>query len=187
MRTLSVFNNVSLDGYFTDAHGDMSWARKEDPEWQAFVAENASGGGMLVLGRATYEMMAGFWPTPAASEAMPIVAEKMNKMPKIVFSKTLGRASWENTEVVSGDIVASVRKLKESQGPNMVIMGSGTIVSQLTQARLIDKYQFVVSPVVLGSGRTMFDGVGDKLNLRLQKSRAFANGTVVLWYQPTES
>jgi dihydrofolate reductase len=107
--------------------------------------------------------------------------------PKIVFSKTLEKASWDNTEVVSGDIVASVRKLKESQGPNMVILGSGTIVSQLTQARLIDGYQVVVSPLVLGSGRTMFDGVRDKLNLKLQKSRAFANGNVVLWYQPMES
>jgi dihydrofolate reductase len=183
MRKLSVFNNVSLDGYFTDAHGDMSWAHKQDPEWQTFAAENASGGGMLVLGRITYEMMAGFWPTPEASKTMPVVAEKMNKMPKIVFSKTLKEAAWENTEAIRADIVAKVRKVKESQGPNMVILGSGTIVSQLTQARLIDDYQIVVVPLVLGGGRTMFEGVRDKLNLKLQKSRAFGNGNVVLWYK----
>jgi dihydrofolate reductase len=187
MRKLGVFNNVSLDGYFTDAHGDMSWAHKQDPEWQAFSAENASGGGTLMFGRVTYEMMAGFWPTPAALKSMPVVAEKMNKMPKVVFSKTLKKTSWENTEVASGDIVTRVRKLKESQGSNIVIMGSGSIVAQLTQARLIDTYQVVVVPLVLGSGRTMFDGVKDKLNLKLEKTRAFENGNVVLWYQPTQA
>jgi dihydrofolate reductase len=92
MRKLRVYNSVSLDGYFTDANGDMSWAHKMDPEWQAFVAENVSGGGELLFGRVTYELMASYWPTPAA-QSNPIIAERMNSLPKVVFSKTLDKAS----------------------------------------------------------------------------------------------
>src|SRR5690242_19247936 len=102
MRKLLVFNHISLDGYFTDSKGDMSFARndKPDPEWDAFVSGNASNGGMLVFGRVTYQMMASFWPTPAAAQSMPDVAERMNNLPKVVFSRTLQDASWENTRLV---------------------------------------------------------------------------------------
>lgn len=184
MRKLAVFNNVTLDGYFTDAHGDMSWAHTDDPEWTAFVAENASGGGVLLLGRITYELMASYWPTPAARTTAPAVAEGMNRMQKVVFSRTLKNASWQNTTLVKGDIVAAVRKLKNEAGPGMAILGSGSIVSQLAPAGLIDEYQIVVHPVVLGRGKTMFDGVKQPLSLRLTKSRVFGNGNVVLWYEP---
>ncbi len=185
MRRLSVFNNVSIDGYFTDAHGDMSWAHRQDPEWEAFASENASGGGVLLFGRITYELMASYWPTPEALEALPVVAEQMNALPKVVFSRTLPEATWENTELVTGDIETVVRRMKQEPGPDMVIMGSGTIVAQLTEARLIDEYQIVVTPIVLGSGRTMFDGVREKVDLRLTSTRVFDNGNVVLWYEPS--
>ncbi len=101
MRKLSVFNSVSIDGYFTDAHGDMSWAHRQDPGWEAFASENASGGGVLLFGRITYELMASYWPTPAALEALPVVAAQMNALPKVVFSRTLPEASWQNTELVT--------------------------------------------------------------------------------------
>jgi dihydrofolate reductase len=74
MRRLSVFNHLSIDGFFTDANGDMSWAHKQDPEWTAFMSENASGGGAMMFGRVTYEQMAGFWPTPAGQAASAVVA-----------------------------------------------------------------------------------------------------------------
>ncbi|RIK41251.1 MAG: hypothetical protein DCC55_12455 [Chloroflexi bacterium] len=186
MRKLGVFNHVSLDGYFVDRKGDMSWAKvnHQDAEWNAFVAENASGGGVLVLGRVTYELMAGFWPTPFALESMPVVAERMNNLPKIVFSQTLDKASWNNTRLVKGDLAAEMRKMKDEPGEDMVILGSGSIVAQLAQAGLIDEYQIVVNPVVLGAGRTMFDGVNKTLNLKLTRTRTFANGNVFLCYEP---
>jgi len=108
----------------------------------------------------------------------------MNALPKVVFSRTLPEASWQNTELVTGDIEAAVLRMKQEPGPDMVIMGSGTIVAQLTEARLIDGYQIVVTPIVLGSGRTMFDGVHEKVDLRVSNSRVFDNGNVVLWYEP---
>ncbi|MCP3140833.1 dihydrofolate reductase family protein [Pyxidicoccus xibeiensis] len=184
MRKLSVFNNVSLDGYFVDGSGDMSWAHKQDAEWNAFSAENARGGGALVLGRVTYEMMAGFWPTPAALALSPAVAERMNNMPKVVFSRTLETASWKNTRLMKGDLVSEMRKLKAEPGPEMTILGSGSIVAQLAEAGLVDDYQLVLQPIVLGSGRTLFQGVQRRLGLTLEKTRSFSNGNVVLWYKP---
>jgi dihydrofolate reductase len=85
---------------------------------------------------------------------------------------------------VKGDLAAEVRKLKQESGSGMVILGSGSIVSQLAQAGLIDSYQLVVNPIILGKGRTMFDGVRDKLNLSLTKTRAFGNGNVFVCYEP---
>jgi len=185
MVRLGVFNNVSLDGYFVDASGDMRWAHntKPDPEWDAFVASNASGGGRLLFGRKTYDLMASYWPTPMAAKNMPAVAEGMNKMPKIVFSRTLARADWNNTTLLKGDLVAEVRKLKNDSGPDMAILGSGSIVAQLAQENLIDQFQVAVIPIVLGAGRTMFDGVKRRLNLKLTNSRAYRNGNVVLSYE----
>jgi dihydrofolate reductase len=184
MRKLAVFNNVTLDGYFVTMNGDMSWAHKQDAEWNAYVQGNASGGGELLFGRITYEMMASYWPTPHAIKNFPVVAEGMNNLPKAVFSRTLERASWSNTKLVKGDLAAEVRKMKKQPGKDMVILGSGSIVSQLAQEGLIDEYQVVVNPIVLGKGRTMFDGVKDKLTLKLTKTRPFANGSVVLCYEP---
>lgn len=186
MRKLIVFNHVSLDGYFTDANGDMSFARNDnqDAEWDTFVASNASGGGMLVFGRITYDLMVSFWPTPFAAENMPVVAERMNNLPKVVFSRTLDKVSWNNTKLVKGDMTGEIRKMKKEEGENIVIFGSGTVVSQLTQEGLIDEYQIVVDPVALGKGRTMFDGIQEKLSLKLKTARTFGNGNVLLCYEP---
>ncbi|HEY8187169.1 MAG TPA: dihydrofolate reductase family protein [Pyrinomonadaceae bacterium] len=183
MRKLVVFNNVTLDGYFTDKNNDMSWAHKSDPEWDAFAAENAKGGGVLLFGRVTYEMMASFWPTPAAKEMMPEVAEGMNNLEKVVFSRTLDKASWKNTRLVKTGMVEEVRRMKNEPGEGMVILGSGTIVSQLSDAKLIDEYQLVFNPIVLGAGRTLFEDIKDKINLKRTNSRTFENGNVVLNYQ----
>lgn len=183
MRRLSVFNSVTLDGYFTDASGDMSWAHKDDAEWNAFVSGNASGNGVLVFGRITYEMMLRFWPTPAAMETMPAVAKGMNDSKKVVFSRTMKKASWKNTTLVKTDPAAAIRKMKKEAGPDLVILGSGTIVAQLAQAGLIDEYQLALCPIALGEGRTLFDGVTRRLDLELVETRKFRNGTVFLRYR----
>ncbi len=182
MRKVIVFNQVTIDGYFSDVNGDMSWAHKKDPEWNAFVEENASGGGVLLFGRKTYELMASYWPTPLASRNDPVVAERMNSLPKVVFSRTLDKASWNNTKRVKGDIAAELRKMKKEPGADMVIMGSGSIVSQLAQEGLIDEYQIVLNPLVLGRGRTMFEGVRERLALKLTRTRVFSNGNILLCY-----
>jgi len=184
MPKLVVYNAMSLDGYFTDAKGDMSWAHKQDPEWQAFVKENASGGGRLLFGRITYELMAGFWSTPAALQSNPVVAERLNALQKFVCSTTLEQATWNNTTLLKGDLTAEVRKLKQQAAADIVVMGSGSVVAQLAEAGLVDEYQIVLNPLVVGQGRTLFEGVQRKLPMKLAKSRPFANGNVVLFYEP---
>ncbi len=186
MQRLIVFNNVSLDGYFVDRNGDLSWAYNsiKDEEWDQFVAGNASGGGTLLLGRKTYEMMVQYWPTPAAMQNLPAVAKGMNSMPKVVFSRSMDNATWQNTRLVKGDLVAEVHKLKQAAGPGMAILGSGSIVAQLAPEHLIDEYQVVINPIVLGDGRTMFEGVKERLPLKTKSVRSFKNGNVVLTYEP---
>jgi dihydrofolate reductase len=184
MRKLIVFNSVTLDGYFTDTAGDMSWAHKHDAEWNSFLNGNASGDGTLLFGRKTYELMASYWPTPMAMKNDPVVAEGMNKLPKVVFSRTLDKATWSNTKLVKDDLAAAVRKMKSEPGNVLVILGSGSIVSQLAQEGLIDEFQIALNPIVLGKGKTLFEGVKNKLNLQLTNSRTFQNGNVFLCYAP---
>lgn len=179
MRKITVFNNITLDGYFTDANGDMSWAynRSNDPEWDAFVNGNAKGESVLLFGRITYEMMAGYWPTPMAAEQNPELAKYMNKLQKVVVSNTLDKVSWESTTLIHD--IADIQRIKNEPGNNITILGSGSIVSQLTKEGLIDEYQLVVNPFILGKGRTMFDS---SLPVKLIQTRAFANGNVLLSY-----
>lgn len=183
MAKLNVFNHVSLDGYFVDAKGDMSWAHRSDPEFDAFTADNArGGGGVMLFGRVTYQLMEAFWPTPIAAQQMPEVAATMNAAQKVVFSRTLKKAGWQNTTLIKRGLVPAVKKLKEESKKDLVIFGSGTIVAQLAQAGLIDRYQLVVNPLVLGKGRTLFEGVKKRLELKLTDTRRFKNGNVLLTY-----
>ena len=183
MGKLVVFGSISLDGYFTDAHGDMGWAHRSDPQWDGFVAGNARQGGTLLFGRVTYEQMASFWPTPAALQMAPDVARGMNQLPKVVFSRSLEEAAWSNTRLVRDGMLDAVRALKRDTSQDLVILGSGSIVSQLARENLIDEVQMVLVPIVLGSGRTLFDGLEHRMPLQLTRSRAFDNGNVVAWYE----
>lgn len=183
MRKLGVFNLVTLDGYFAGEDGDISWHRVDD-EFQEYAERNSTSGNTLLFGRVTYELMAGYWPSPDALENDPIVAEGMNSSPKIVFSRTLSTADWANTRLVKTDMLGEVRRLKEQSGKDLTILGSGSIVAQLAQKGLIDEYQLLVNPVVLGKGRTMFEGIRDKILLRLVETRSFGNGNVLLRYEP---
>lgn len=186
MSRLIVFNSVSADGYFTDTKGDMSWAHQNDSEWTDFTNQNASGDGILLFGRVTYQMMAAFWPTPQASKQFPLVADRMNSAQKVVFSRTLNKVSWNNTRLLKGDLTTEVRKLKDTSSEGIVILGSGTIVSQLAQANLIDEYHLAVNPIVLGRGRTLFEGMTNPLRLKRTQSRSFRNGNVFVVYEPAK-
>jgi len=180
MRMLRVFESISLDGYFAGPDGDIGWAHagREDQEFAGWVGGNASSGGELLFGRKTYQMMEAFWPTPLAAEQMPDVARGMNAATKYLASRTL-RPTWQNTRLLEGDLAAAVRSLKASQGPTIAVLGSGSVVAQLDQAGLVDEYQLVIIPVVLGAGRALFPG---PRRLRLVEERAFRCGNVAVTY-----
>ncbi len=180
MRKLHVFESISVDGYFTDANGDTSWAHggREDAEFADWVSDNASSGGDLLFGRKTYEMMVAFWPTTMAAEQMPRVAKGMNAAKKYVASTTI-KPTWNNTHLLKGDLVKAVRDLKASDGPGITVLGSGSVVAKLGESGLVDQYQFVIVPVALGGGRTVFT---KGCKLRLVDQRAFRCGNVVVTY-----
>jgi|ERR1700733_1810681 len=185
MQKLVVFQNISLDGYFVDSDGQMSWAKMDnDAEFNRFTTENAKGGGTLIFGRVTYDLMVSFWTTEQARQMFPEVAEKMNDGAKVVFSRKMEKASWTNTKLEKGDLVETIRRMKSEPGEGMVILGSGSIVAQLAPEKLIDEYQMVVNPIVLGTGRTMFEGIGERLNFKLTKTKTFQNGRIFLTYAP---
>lgn len=183
MRKLVIFNFTTLNGYFEGPGGDISWPRQGEEE-SKFAAESVGQGGVLLFGRTTYEHMASYWPTPMAHQQMPAVAEGMNKAEKIVFSRTLQQADWENTRIINGDIIAAVRQLKQSPGKDMCVLGSGSIITQLADAGLINEYQFMVNPVALGEGTPTFKGMKKKLDLQLISARTFKSGVILLSYKP---
>ncbi len=180
MNPLRVFESISVDGYFTDASGDMGFAHagRQDPEFAAWVSGNASSGGELLFGRKTYQMMEAFWPTAQAAAQMPAVAQGMNAARKYVASRTI-TPTWNNTHLLDGDLVAAVRALKTGAGPGITVLGSGSVAAQLGAAGLVDEYQFVVIPVALGGGRSVFTA---RTSLRLVDHRVFGSGNVVLTY-----
>jgi dihydrofolate reductase len=180
MRKLRVFESISIDGYFTNVNDDMSWAHAaaQDAEFADWVSGNASSGGELLFGRKTYQMMEAFWPTAIAAQQMPEVAKGMNAAKKYVASRTI-RPTWNNSHLLKGDLVKAVRNIKSSNGPDIAVLGSGSIAAQLGEAGLVDDYQFVIIPIALGGGRTVFAN-GHKL--RLVNQRAFSCGNVVVTY-----
>ena len=185
MGKLGVFNFVTLDGYFQGPDGDIRWHR-HDAQENEVAAEMLKAGHTLLFGRVTYELMAGYWPTPDAIRNDPTVAEGMNKAEKIVFSRTLKEAAWSNTRVIGENIEEEIRKLKQAPGKNMTVLGSGSIVTRFAQLGLIDEYQIMVDPVVLGDGTSIFKGVNRRRNLKLTATRPLKSGSVLLSYQPAE-
>ena len=184
MRKLTVFNFISLNGMYKGPDGGIEWHRHGEEEGE-YSAQSLQADDILLFGRITYEMMASWWPSPMAAEAFPEVAAGMNRADKIVFSNTIEAPKWENTTAMSGDIVAQVRDMKAQPGKDMTILGSGTIVSQFSEAGLIDEYQIMIDPVVLGGGTGIFSHMQQSLELKLVgEPRVFKSGTVLLTYKP---
>jgi dihydrofolate reductase len=183
MRKVTVFNFITLDGYFKGPKGDISWHR-HGPEENEYAAENLKYGGTLLFGRVTYEMMASYWPTPDAIKNDPIVAEGMNNADKIVFSRKLKKVEWNNTRLVKENIVEEIKKMKQQPGKDMTVLGSGSILTQFAEQDLIDEYQIMVDPVVLGDGTPIVKGIKHRLDLKLTGTRTFKSGVVLFCYQP---
>ncbi|MBZ9738680.1 dihydrofolate reductase family protein [Mesorhizobium sp. CO1-1-4] len=185
MRKVRVFNSVSIDGYFSAGDGDYQWAHEgaNDPELAEFTKSNAQGENALVFGRVTYDVMVAWWPTPEAAKTMPEVAKGMNQAPKYVFSRSLKTASWANTTLLHDDPAGAIARIKASPGPDLTVLGSGTIVAQLTEAGVIDEIQLLVVPVILGSGKSLFSEVSGRPWWNLTKSKTFKNGRVFASYE----
>ena len=187
MKKISISNFVTLDGFFAGPHGELDWFKviASDPEYDKYTHTQSKSGGTLLFGHTTYEMMKSYWPTPEAEKGDPKMAKVMNNSRKVVVSKTLKTADegpiWKNIQILHELDPREIVGLKERE--DLVILGSGSIVQQLANLGLIDEFQVLVVPVVLGAGKPLFRDVG-KLELELVESRAFKNGILSLRYQP---
>jgi dihydrofolate reductase len=182
MRNVLVSEAVTLDGYFAGPNGEIDWHVVDD-EFNAQAAELLDSVDTLLFGRVTYQLMAAYWPTPAALTDDPIIAAKMNALQKVVFSRTLKAADWNNSRLASKDLHAEITTLKQQPGKDMVIFGSGSLVSQLTTMGLLDEYRLFIHPVVLGAGKPLWGNLQDRLGLKLIGTRAFGSGNVLLTYR----
>jgi dihydrofolate reductase len=184
MGKLFVSNLVSLDGYFADNQGGLGWFVLDDTFFH-YVWEMLPQVGTIVFGRLTYELMAAFWPTESAKQTQPTTSAYMNGLPKVIFSRSLRSVDWENSRLATAPIGEEIKKLKEQSGEkDIVILGSGTIVTELTRQRLIDEYRLIVCPVIIGKGRPLFEGFEGRLPLRLIKTTRLGADQLILYYQP---
>ena len=172
---------LTLDGFFEGPNRDIGW-HNVDAEFNDFAVEQLGKTDLLLFGRVTYELMASYWPTPAALEDDPIVAQTMNSIAKIVFSTTLQEADWNKTRLVKKNAPEEIVKLKEQSGKDIAIFGSSDLVVSLMQTEVIDEFRLMINPVILGSGKTLFTGIQDKINLRLTEAKTFKSGNVLLYY-----
>src|SRR6266704_4465087 len=179
MRKVIMWNVVSLDGFFEGAKSwylgwhDSIWGE----ELERLSIDQLKSADMLLFGRATYEGMASYWP-PAKGE----VADLMNQIRKVVFSRSLEKASWNNTRLVKGNAEEEVAKLKRQPGKDLFIFGSANLSATLTRNGLIDEYRLCLAPVVLGGGNPLFMESPERLKLKLVESRPLKSGGVLLYY-----
>ena len=184
MRNLFAFNMMTLDGYFEGPNGDIDWHNAANEEFNDFAIEQMGSVDTLVFGRKTFQMMASYWPSETAIQSDPIVADLMNRLSKIVFSRTLEMVEWNNTRLIRDDAVQEIRKLKMEQGKDLAIFGSANLISSLMDE--IDEHRVMINPVLLGQGTPLFRNTGEKVPLKLVDSRTFDSGNVLLTYQPAK-
>ena len=183
MRKLISFMVVTLDGYYEGPNGEFDWPNI-DEEFNEFSVSQLNDIDTLLFGRVTYEGMASYWPTPEASEYDSAIAHTMNTIPKIVFSATLGSADWQNSRLVSGNAADAISELKQQPGKLLAIFGSPTLTVSFLEQRLVDELRVMVHPILLGTGKSLFTGLKDRVPLTLQTTTTFSSGNVLLSYRP---
>ena len=189
MRRVIVSNVMSLDGFVSGPNGELDWfvyagfvKGTEFGEYARALISSVDG---ILLGRLTYEEFCSYWPT--AKNDDPVITERMNHLPKFVFSRSLKQVAWGDwgtARLVKEGAAVEVSKMKQELGRDMVVYGSATLVSGLMKAGLIDEYQLVVYPVVLGKGRPEFKDLNQRYSLSLIEVKQFKSGAVKLVYQP---
>jgi len=181
MRKIIVSNYVTLDGFFAGPNGEIDWF-VWDEEMAKYSKDILNTIDTILFGRVTYELMASYWPTATTED--PLITDSMNSLPKIVFSKTLDKVEWNNSMLIKENVEEEISILKKLPGKDMVIFGSGSIVSAFTRLGLIDEYRLIVNPIILGKGKPLFRDLKDKLNLKLLEAKKFRFSNVLLCYEP---
>lgn len=196
-RRILMFNWLTADGYFSGPDGSLDWVVPDEEQARAAVATLASVDTVL-FGRRTYERFAAFWSraleeadaTSASDPHRPglrspehrAIAVALNEVTKLVFSRTLREVSWKGSRLLHELDPRAIEAMKREPGKDLIIFGSGTIVTQLTQASLIDEYKLVVCPVFIGSGRRLLGDAAARTQLQLLEAKRYPSGDVLHRY-----
>jgi len=190
MRKIVAFDRVSADGYFAAEDGGLGWVVPEEALDRG-AADNLGGADTILFGRRTYDMFESFWPhagdedphNPGRhSPELRAMAKWINEADKLVVSRTRRDVTWTNSRLLHALDPGEIEALKRQPGKDIMIFGSGSVVSQLTEHGLIDEYQFIVGPVLLGSGRPLVSGVPATTRLALLEAKEYSSGNVKLRY-----
>ena len=181
MRPVVLQMGVTLDGYVAGPGGEGDWGLlPEDPEVHAWKVASLRQVGTHIMGRVTYEEMARHWPSSTGD-----YAEFMNKLPKVVFSKTLPNADWPGSRIARGDTAEEIAALKDEPGGEIIMVhGGAAFVQGLSRLGLIDEYRMVILPVALGNGHPMFKDLTKPLRVDLIEAQTYPDGTVIHVYRP---
>jgi dihydrofolate reductase len=186
-RRLFVSMIVSLDGYIEGPGRELDWFADDDPQFEQYCDEMIDSVGLALYGRRSYELMLGYWPNAEASPRSPAdlaFARKMNALPKIVLSRTLQRAEWNNTRIVRERVGETLAELKRTAGKPIVAWAGAGLIATLAQLGLVDEYRLIVHPVLLGKGTPMFQGIAGRQRLRLTRTMQLGRNLAVLCYEP---
>src|SRR5688500_16519645 len=182
MKKIIAFEWLSLDGFIGGPNEETDWF-VWDEEVGLAAKKVQSKTDTLLFGRTTYDIMASYWPTPAAGSEDPVITDFTNNTNQVVFSKTLEKDDWKNRRLENEITPEAIKKIKQQARKNILIYGSGSIVSQLMKSGLIDEYQIMINPVVLGNGKPLFQNIEEKAKLKVIKTKKFKCGNVLIIYQ----
>lgn len=178
--------HISFDGFTAGPNGELDWI-SYDGELEKYAEGVVNSVGTALYGRTTYHMMESYWPAvpknPASTKHELDHAHWVEHIPKVVFSKTLQKVTWNNTTLIKNNIVEEVSKLKQQPGKDLVIFGSPGLTRAFIDLDLIDEYRLTVNPVVLGSGIPMFKDVKEKINFKLIDAKTLNSGVVTFHYE----
>ncbi|MGH9194912.1 MAG: dihydrofolate reductase family protein [Acidimicrobiia bacterium] len=185
MRRIVTFNNVSADGYFAAKDGNLDWV-VQDPELDQFVMKEGRAVDTVLFGRVTYEQFESFWPgvakDPNAPPELLLFAKPLEAMTKVVFSKTRDTVTWKNSRLVRDIVPRDIERMKREEGGDIIVFGSGSVVTALSEYGLVDEYVYTVNPVLLGEGRLLLKGLGAGADLELLQAKPFESGKILMRY-----
>jgi dihydrofolate reductase len=179
MRKLFWQISVTLDGFMEGPNRELdSTAQFVDEDFDRYATDMLQSIDGILLGRRTYQLFADYWPSATGADA-----DRINQLPKVVFSRTLKQVDWKNSRLVKDHVAEEVTRLKQQPGRDLALFGSADLASTFIQYGLIDEFRILVTPVVLGSGTRMFKDIKDPVALKLSEATTWSSGTLALYYQ----
>jgi dihydrofolate reductase len=186
MRKVILQMMVTLDGFIEGANGELDWFRFDEEMWEN-VHDLLSTVDTALFGRRSYQAFESYWPAaaknPSSSKGEIDFAHWIENSAKVVFSKTLEKAEWQNSRLVKENIAEEVSKMKQQPGKDLLILGGAGLAQTFMKHDLIDDYRIRVHPIVLGRGIPLFRDLNERHTLKLIKAKTFNSGVVELHYE----